>query len=38
MGKYTRLVGPAMIYGAETLAVKKAQEKKLDVAEIKMFG
>ena len=26
-----------MIYGAETWAVKKAQEKKLDVAEMRMF-
>ena len=28
---------PAMMYGAETWAVKKAQEKKLDVAKMRMF-
>ena len=28
---------PAMMYGAETWAVKKAQEKKLDVAEMMML-
>ena len=33
---YTTVVRSAMMYGAETLAVKKAQEKKLDVAEMKM--
>ena len=26
-----------MMYGAETWAVKKAQQKKLDVAEMRMF-
>ena len=31
------VVRPAMIYGAETWAVKKAQEKKLDVAEMRML-
>ena len=30
-------VRPAMMYGAETWAVKKAQEKKLDVAEMRML-
>ena len=34
---YKRVVRPAMIYGAETWAVKKAQEKKLDVAEMRML-
>ena len=29
---YKTVVRPAMMYGAETLAVKKAQETKLDVA------
>ena len=28
---------PAMMYGADTWAVKKAQEKKLDVAEMRML-
>ena len=31
------LVRPAMMYGAETWAIKKTQEKKLDVAEMKML-
>ena len=31
------VVRPAMMYGAETWAVKKAHEKKLDVAEIRML-
>ena len=31
------VVRPAMMYGAETWAVKKAQEKKLDVAEMRML-
>ena len=31
------VVRPAMMYGAETWAVKKAQEKKLDVAETRML-
>ena len=30
------VVRPAMMYGAETWAVKKAHEKKLDVAEMRM--
>ena len=34
---YKPVVRPAMMYGAETLAVKKAQEKKLDVAEMRML-
>ena len=29
---------PAMMYGAKTWAVKKAQEKKLTVAEMRMLG
>ena len=33
----TELVRPAMMYGAETWAVKKAQEKKLDVAKMRML-
>ena len=33
-GRHTR---PTMMYGAETWAVKKAQEKKLDVAEMRML-
>ena len=35
---YTTVVRPAMMYGAERRAVKKAQEKKLDVAEMRMSG
>ena len=31
------VVRPAMMYGAQTWAVKKAQEKKLDVAEMRML-
>ena len=31
------VVRPAMMYGAETWAVTKAQEKKLDVAEMRML-
>ena len=34
---YKTVVRPAMMYGAETRAVKKAQEKKLDVAEMRML-
>ena len=34
---YKTVVRPAMMYGAETWAVKKAQEKKLDVAEMSML-
>ena len=34
---YKTDVRPAMMYGAETWAVKKAQEKKLDVAEMRML-
>ena len=34
---YKTIVSPAMMYGVETWAVKKAQEKKLDVAEIRML-
>ena len=34
---YKTVVRPAMMYGAETWAVKKAQEKKLDVAEMGML-
>ena len=30
------VVRPAMMYGAETWAIKKTQEKKLDVAEMRM--
>ena len=37
MGKvYNTVVRPAMMYGADTWAVKKVQEKKLDVAEMRM--
>ena len=34
---YKTVVRAAMMYGAETWAVKKAQEKKLDVAEMRML-
>ena len=34
---YTTVVRLAMMYGAETWAMKKAQEKKLDVAEMRML-
>ena len=34
---YKTVVRPAMMYGAETWAVKKAQEKKLDVTEMRML-
>ena len=33
---YKTVVRPAMMYGADTWAVKKVQEKKLDVAEMRM--
>ena len=32
---YKTVVTPAMMYGADTWAVKKAHEKKLDVAEMR---
>ena len=35
--KIKMIVRPAMVYGAETWAVKKAHEKKTEVAEIKML-
>ncbi len=35
--EYKTAIRPAMMYGAETWAVKKAQEKKLDVAEMRML-
>ena len=36
-GKVSKtVVGPAMMYGTDTWTVKKAQEKKLDVAEMTM--
>ena len=34
---YKTVVRPTMMYGAETWAGKKAQEKKLDVAEMRML-
>ena len=34
---YKSVVRPAMVYGAETWAVKKAQERKLEVAEMRML-
>ena len=34
---YKSVVRPVMEYGAKTRAVKKAQEKKLDVAEMRML-
>ena len=34
---YKMFVRPAMIYSAETWAVKKVQEKKLGVAEMRML-
>ena len=34
---YKTVARPVMMYGAETWAVKKAQEKKLDVAEMRML-
>ena len=34
---YRTVVRPALMYGADTLALKKAQEKKLEVAEMRML-
>ena len=34
---YKTVVRPAMMYSAETLAVKKAHEQKFDVAEMRML-
>ncbi len=34
---YKSVVRPAMMYGAETWAVKRAQVKKLEVAEMRML-
>ena len=34
---YRTVVRPTLMYGAETWVLKKAQEKKLDVAEIRML-
>ena len=34
---YKTIVRPAMVYGAETWTVKKAHEKKMEVAEMKML-
>ena len=34
---YKTIVRPAMVYGAQTRAVKKAHEKKMEVAEMKML-
>ena len=34
---YKTVVRPALVYGAETWALKKAQEKKLEIAEIGML-
>ena len=34
---YRTVVRPALMYGAETWALKKAQEKKLGVAEMRML-
>ena len=34
---YRTVVRPALVYGAETWALKKAQEKKLEVAEMRML-
>ena len=34
---YKTVVRPAVVYGAETWALKKAQEKKLEIAEIGML-
>ena len=34
---YQTIVRPAMVHGAETWAVKKAHEKEMEVAEMKML-
>ena len=34
---YKTAVRPAMTYGSETWAIKKAQEKRMDVAEMRML-
>ena len=34
---YRTVVRPVLMYGAETWALKKAQEKKFDVAEMRML-
>ena len=34
---YRPVVRPALMYGAETWALKKTQEKKLEVAEMRML-
>ncbi|XP_068238578.1 uncharacterized protein [Palaemon carinicauda] len=34
---HRKIVRPAMMYGAETWAIKKTEEKKLDVAEMRML-
>ena len=34
---YRTVIRPALMYGAEPWALKKAQEKKLEVAEIRML-
>ena len=34
---YRTVVRPALMYGAKTWAFKKAQEKKLEVAEMRML-
>ena len=34
---YRTVVRPALMYGAESWALKKAQEKKLEVAEMRML-
>ena len=37
VGPYRTVVRPALMYGAETLALKKTQEKKLEVTEMRML-
>ena len=34
---YETVVGPAMLYGLETVALRKRQEAELEVAEVKML-